>query len=220
MFKLNESSFLSFITALPSRPPTITVASRHPSSDDGCGETMTLNCTDNLFTPPTITWRYPDGTPVTTEGGSNPRVDPETRQLIFSDINSGNQGTYTCQAVVNIPRALITNYIDMVTTEVNTNSECLFTFLYCRCTFCMSTSCKITAPGAVQNLICAKSSSSSELSFSWELPTVLGSEVIDYRVEVKGLRHRDGTREVIQFMVDGFNTEMKETTISQELGND
>ena len=95
---------------------------------------MTLNCTanqvDNLFTPPTITWRDPDGTPVSTEGGSNPRVDPETRQLIFSDINSRNQGTYTCQAVVNIPQALITNYIDMDTTEVNTNSECLFTFLY------------------------------------------------------------------------------------------
>ena len=49
---------------------------------------------------------------------------------------------------------------------------------------------------------------------------MLASEVIDYRVEVKGLRHRDGTREVIQFKVDEFNTEMRETTISQELGND
>ena len=49
---------------------------------------------------------------------------------------------------------------------------------------------------------------------------MLGSEVIDYRVEVKGLRHRVGTREVVQFEVDGFNTEMRETTISQELGND
>ena len=182
---------------------------------------MTLNCTanqvDNLFTPPTITWRDPNGTPVPTEGGSNPRVDPETRQLIFSDINFRNEVTYTCQAVVNIPQALITNYIDMDTTEVNTNSECLLTFVYCRC---MSASCKFTAPGAVQNLICAKSSSSSELSFSWELPTVLGSEVIDYRVEVKGLRYRDGTREVVQVKVDGFNTEMKETTISQRLSND
>ena len=49
---------------------------------------------------------------------------------------------------------------------------------------------------------------------------MLASEVIDYRVEVKGLRHRDGTREVVQFEVDGFNTEMKETTISEGLGND
>ena len=182
---------------------------------------MTLNCTanqvDNLFTPPTITWIDPDGTPVSTEGGSNPRVDPETRQLIFSDITSRNKGTYTCQAVVNIPQALITHYIDMDTTEVNTNSECLFTLLYCRC---ISASCNFTAPGAVQNLICTKSSSSSELSFSWELPTVLGSEVIDYRVEVKGLRHRNDTREVVQFDVDEFNTEMKDTTISQRLGND
>ena len=91
---------------------------------------MTLNCTanqvDNLFTPPTITWRGPDGTPVPTEGGSDPRVDPETRQLIFSDINSGNEGTYTCQAVVNIPQALITNYIDTDTTEVNTKCKAKF----------------------------------------------------------------------------------------------
>ena len=49
---------------------------------------------------------------------------------------------------------------------------------------------------------------------------MLGSEVIDYRVEVKGLRHRDGTREVVQDKVAGFNTEMRETTISQRIGND
>ena len=58
-----------------------------------------------------------------------------------------------------------------------------------------------------------------ELSFSWELPTVLGNEVVGYRVEVKELRHRAGTREVVQFGVDGFNTAMREATISQGLGN-
>ena len=48
---------------------------------------------------------------------------------------------------------------------------------------------------------------------------MLGSEVVGYRVEVKGLRHRDGTREVVQFDVDGFNTDMKEANINQGLGN-
>ena len=114
-------------TALPSRPPTITVATRHPSPDDGCGETMTLNCTanqvENLFAPPTITWIDPNGREVPTGGSSNPRMDPETRQLIFSDITPDNQGTYTCQAVVNIPEAQIENYIDMDTTQVNTNCK-------------------------------------------------------------------------------------------------
>ena len=77
----------------------------------------------------------------------------------------------------------------------------------------------IIVPGVVRNLICARSSTPTELSFSWELPIVLGSEVVGYRVEVKGLHHRDGTREVVQFDVDGFNTDRKEATISQGLGN-
>ena len=73
-------------------------------------------------------------------------------------------------------------------------------------------------PGVVQDLICVKSSSPTKLSFSWELPTVLRNEVVGYRVEVKGLRHRSRTREVVQFDVDGFNTDLKAATISQVLG--
>jgi hypothetical protein len=46
------------------------------------------------------------------------------------------------------------------------------------------------------------SSSSSELSFSWALPTLLGSEVVSYQVIVSRLEHRPGTREVIQSAVD------------------
>ena len=46
-----------------------------------------------------------------------------------------------------------------------------------------------------------------------------GNEVVGYRVEVKGLRHRSGTTEVVQFDVAGFNTDMKAATISQGLGN-
>ena len=53
-------------------------------------------------------------------------------------------------------------------------------------------------PGEVGNLLCAMSSSVSELSFSWDLPTLLGSEVVSYQVIVNRLEHRPGTREVIQ----------------------
>ena len=48
---------------------------------------------------------------------------------------------------------------------------------------------------------------------------MLGNEVVGYRVEVKGLRHRPGTREVVQFDVHGFNTDMNAATISQRIGN-
>ena len=46
---------------------------------------------------------------------------------------------------------------------------------------------------------------------------LLGNDVVDYQVKVKGLRHRSGTREVIQFDVDSFNTEMRQATITQQL---
>ena len=46
------------------------------------------------------------------------------------------------------------------------------------------------------------SSSPSEFSFSWDLPTLLGSEVVSYQVIVNRLEHRLGTREVIQSAVD------------------
>ena len=47
---------------------------------------------------------------------------------------------------------------------------------------------------------------------------MLANEVVGYRVEVNGLRHRAGTREVVQFNVAGFNTEMREATVNQRLG--
>ena len=88
---------------------------------------MTLNCTANqvagLFSPPTITWRDPNNVTVTSDSNSNPRMDPVRGQLIFSGITSENSGTYTCQAVVDIPQALIDRYTDLETTEVNTNCE-------------------------------------------------------------------------------------------------
>ena len=88
---------------------------------------MALNCTANqvagLFSPPTITWRDPSDVTVSSDSSSNSRMDPVTGQLIFSEITSGNSGTYTCQAVVNIPLAQTCDYIDMDTTEVNTYRE-------------------------------------------------------------------------------------------------
>ena len=68
--------------------------------------------------------------------------------------------------------------------------------------------------------MCATSPNSSILTFSWELPTVLGNEVVDYRVEVNELSHSSGTRKVVQSEVVGFNTEMRQATISQGLGED
>ena len=47
---------------------------------------------------------------------------------------------------------------------------------------------------------------------------MLGNEVVSYQVEVKGLYHRAGTKEVVQFNVATFNTEMKEVTVNQGLG--
>ena len=67
-------------------------------------------------------------------------------------------------------------------------------------------------------MICAKSSSPTELNFSWESPTGLENEVVGYRVDVRGLRHRLGTREVVQYDVAVFNTDIKTATISQGLG--
>ena len=88
---------------------------------------MTLNCTanqlPNLFSPPTIVWFAPDGTEVPTVESNDRRMDPQTGQLIFSDITPNNRGQYTCRAVVNIPEAQIDNYLDADTVQINTNCK-------------------------------------------------------------------------------------------------
>ena len=48
---------------------------------------------------------------------------------------------------------------------------------------------------------------------------MLGNTVVGYRVELKELRHKSETREVIQSDVAGFNTDMSAATISEGLGN-
>ena len=59
-------------------------------------------------------------------------------------------------------------------------------------------------------MVCALSSSTSDsvLSFSWDLPTLRGDEVVSYQVVVNRLEHRTGTREVIQSGV--YNQFVKE----------
>ena len=54
------------------------------------------------------------------------------------------------------------------------------------------------------------------LSFSWDLPTLLGSEVISYQVIVSRLaiEHRSGTKGVIHSTVYDCETEMKQVSVS------
>ena len=99
---------------------------------------MTLNCTanqvENLFSPPTIAWIAPDDTAVPTVESNNRRSNPQTGQLIFSDITPNNQGQYTCRAVVNIPQALINNYsFGDDTVQVSTNCKYLTCWYYLAC---------------------------------------------------------------------------------------
>ena len=73
--------------------------------------------------------------------------------------------------------------------------------------------CVNIVPGEIRNLVCAASSSPSELSFSWDVPTRLGSEVVSYQVIVNRLEHRPGTREVTQSAVDEQFVDIREASI-------
>ena len=207
-------------SALPSRLPTISIVSRQL---DGCGEVMTLNCTatqvENLFSPPTIVWVAPGGSEVPIEESNNPQMNPQTRELIFSRITANNKGPYTCRSEVNIPEAQIDDYtFGTDTVQVNTDCECLL------CTLCIIVRKYFMfyvnlVPGEVGSLVCSVSSSPSELSFSWDLPTHLANEVVSYQVIVNRLEHRPGTREVIQFAMDEQFVDTREASITG-LGKD
>lgn len=64
---------------------------------------------------------------------------------------------------------------------------------------------------------CDESLSPSELSFSWELPAILGEGVNGYGVEVKELRHRPGTKDVILVNVADFDTKIRWAFLDQAL---
>ena len=72
-------------------------------------------------------------------------------------------------------------------------------------------------PGQVKNLTCAESSSSNMLNLSWKHPTFLGNEVVDYRVDIKQLQHRSGTREVMEVPITDSVTVTEPYIITQEL---
>lgn len=87
---------------------------------------MTLNCTadpiESLFAPPFITWIGTNGYEISdsARGSSNPSVDPQTRQLIFSDVIPG---AYMCRTVINILEAKIVNFFDEAEINLISNSE-------------------------------------------------------------------------------------------------
>lgn len=74
-----------------------------------------------------------------------------------------------------------------------------------------------TEPGMVENLVCGRSLSASELTFTWELPNMLQNGVLEYQVEVNELHHRTGTRDVVQFNKANFSTKTMVATINQGL---
>ena len=75
----------------------------------------------------------------------------------------------------------------------------------------------IIVPGVVQNLKCAGSSSETELSLSWEPPTMTSNDVVSYLVEMNRLEHRSGIRKVTQSNVHKL-IEENQTIINQGLG--
>ena len=62
------------------------------------------------------------------------------------------------------------------------------------------------------------SSSPNNLLFSWELPRLLGNEVIDYRVEVKKLQTIEDTRNLMELEIASFKTNKMIANITQKLG--
>ena len=96
-------------------------------SSDGCGKVKILNCTDNqvenLSSPPTTVWINPNGVAVATDQESNPRMDPRTGLIIFSDITHANGGSYLCRSIVSIPQAQIIDHFDETTITVDINGK-------------------------------------------------------------------------------------------------
>ena len=85
---------------------------------------LVVNEVENLFSSPTVSWIAPDGRDVPYDEGSNPRVDTQTKQLLFSGITTANAGSYTCRAVVNIPEAQIVNYFNETTIIASDSGRC------------------------------------------------------------------------------------------------
>ena len=80
-----------------------------------CSKTTILNCGINqtyygIDTEPAFTWLAPDGSAVSREESANPRIDTQSRQLVFSNIATARSGVYMCQIKVtrdNIARTSV-----------------------------------------------------------------------------------------------------------------
>ena len=72
----------------------------------------------------------------------------------------------------------------------------------------------------VENIACGRSLSASELTFTWESPGSPQDNLLEYQIEVKGLHHSAGTRDVVQFSVAGFTTKMRVANINKGLSED
>ena len=70
----------------------------------------------------------------------------------------------------------------------------------------------------MKNLQCNESESPDELIFLWERPGIRGEGVTDYQVEIKGLRQKDGSKDVESFDIAAFSTKMEEASLSEGLG--
>ena len=78
--------------------------------------------------------------------------------------------------------------------------------------------CIFVVPGVPQGLSCTSPSSPSELTLSWNPPSIEQGDKISYVIDVNALSHRSGTRVVVESDVINHTTEMQSENI-QNLGN-
>ena len=73
---------------------------------------------DGFIATPSISWITPNGTSVATEGSSNPRLDDQTKQLIFRDVSAAGPGEYRCHLNIGM------NFEAFTRVDVGSGCEC------------------------------------------------------------------------------------------------
>lgn len=200
--------------------PTIAVVAWYTSPKGHCSQARTVSCTvnlvDNLSTLPNISWIGPDGCRLPDINTNNSRLtNPLEKQLLLNGMILKNKGVYKCLVSISIPESFIEGHIEE--TSVTTDTSCKL-LLYGICNH--QTVIVFSVPSAVEDLHCVDSLSPSNLLISWREPLEYGDDVMGYSVNVRGLRYRHGTREVIEYEVTDFNlpTQNLRTFISEGLG--
>ena len=87
---------------------------------------MTFTCiattVPNLFTPPSIEWRYGENlVPLI----GNPQMNSTTGELIFSDIRDENSGLYTCRASITVSKSGIIEFYNETSISISTSCKLL-----------------------------------------------------------------------------------------------